>query len=235
MNNKNTILAIDTASEYLSLGIKNETITDSILLKVDNKQSTFILPQINELLNQHNLSIQQLSCIAYNQGPGSFTGLRIGISIAMGLSYGLDIKLIAIPSFAIYANTCKTELTKLNTNKILVGIDARLGQVYLAGINLNDFSYFMEPNLANPNEIKSVDNCILCGNAFEIYQDKLTSEVKKMIHIPNKSIYPSALNLIELCDYYQHKSPQEADLLYVRNKIALNLEEQHASKSSKST
>ena len=251
-NRNNTILAIDTASEYLSIAIQNNLITDSILLKVGNTQSTFVLPKIHELLAKHNLTIGDVTLIAYNQGPGSFTGLRIGISVAIGIAYGLGINLVAIPSFAIYANAIIQQInankinlsSSLNINdkisddhllqeksqKILVGIDARLGQIYLAGLNSHDFSYFLEPTLANPEQITAIENCILCGNGFTVYQEQLSPKIKAMPYINHHDEHPNAINLIELSDYYPKQTPEQANLLYVRNKIALNLEEQNANK-----
>ena len=229
MTIKTAILAIDTGREYLSLAIKSNDTMGSMLIKADNKQSTFILPHIKALLDKHGLCIQNISQIAYNQGPGSFTGLRIGISIAMGIAYGLGIDLIAVPSFAIYANAIKNKLT---TKKVLIGIDARLGQMYLAGLNLTDFTYFIEPHLANPNEIQLIKDCDVCGNGFEIYKDQLHVNMQNINYVKNEDIYPSALNLIELCQYYSPKTPQGSEILYVRNKIALNLEEQYANKQS---
>lgn len=253
-NKNNTILAIDTASEYLSIAIQNDLISDSILLKVGNTQSTFILPKIHELLAKHNLTIENVTLVAYNQGPGSFTGLRIGISVAIGIAYGLGVDLVAIPSFAIYANAIMQQINtnKISTNsslstndkiyddylqqeksqKILVGIDARLGQIYLAGLNSHDFSYFLKPMLANPEQITAIENCILSGNGFMVYQEQLSPEIKDMRYINHYDEHPNAMNLIELSDYYPKQAAQQANLLYVRNKIALNLEEQNANKQS---
>ena len=158
MNNKN-ILAIDTSSEYLSIALRIHSKTSYIFEKVGNLQSEFIIPKIQELLNKSGAVIQDIDFIAYNQGPGSFTGVRIGLSVAIGIALGLEIPLIPIPTFAIFANNLitllktKNNLTNFDRLKIIVGIDARLNQIYLAGINAVDKSYFINPQLSNPEDI----------------------------------------------------------------------------------
>jgi tRNA threonylcarbamoyladenosine biosynthesis protein TsaB len=255
------ILAIDTATEYLSLALSVEDKISSVFKKVDNKHSNNIIPYIQQILKEQNLSIADLSLIAYNQGPGSFTGLRIGLSVALGIAYGLDIKLVPIPAFMLHAAKFNTD--GLDLQQIIVGLDARLGQMYYAGVSLPDFSYFIQPTLINPQDICMSDSVTLCGNGFMIYKDQLTTEIKEQINvqqscnsyggvnlsanekdkIENRSSlcngindnYPGAGYMIGLVNSGKFKAidPIHADLLYLRNKVALNLEEQKLARANK--
>ena len=92
------ILAVDTSSEYLSLALQYNDQRYHSLDFVANQQSNFIIPKIKELLEKCNIDISGIDAIAFNQGPGSFTGLRIGLSVAIGLAYSRNIKLIPIHS-----------------------------------------------------------------------------------------------------------------------------------------
>lgn len=214
------ILVIDCATEYLSLGLQAKDKSIYSLEKVINKHSDYIIPQIKSLLTKQDLKIEDLHAIAYNQGPGSFTGLRIGLSVALGLAYGLDIKLIPIPSFAIIANS--------STKKTLVAIDARLNQVYFAGLNA-DKTYFIKPQLISPSELYYVDGCELAGNGFEVYKSVLDQAL--LPHIPLTDSYPNALHILKLIKsrLYQAIPYSKADLLYLRNKVAIDLVEQKKS------
>ena len=79
---------------------------------------------IKELLNKNNTEFNQLSAISVSRGPGSYTGLRIGLSAAKGLCYGLDIPLISISSLKILANSVKFDGFTVAT------MDARREEVY---------------------------------------------------------------------------------------------------------
>lgn len=218
------ILAIDTSSEYLSLALQKGLRQQHILEKVGNKQSEYILPQINNLLEQNNLKISDVNLIAYNQGPGSFTGLRIGLSVAMGIALGSNIELVPIPAFALYAANAKS---KSNSNKMLVAIDARLNQLYLAGINTQTFDYFLDPMLIDPAKVPYIDESVLVGNGFKQYWDLLSDNIKNLLFLDLE--YPNAENMLDLAisGKYMKIKAHDASLLYLRDKVALNLAEQH--------
>ncbi|MFN8770471.1 MAG: tRNA (adenosine(37)-N6)-threonylcarbamoyltransferase complex dimerization subunit type 1 TsaB [Neisseriaceae bacterium] len=223
------ILAIDTSSEYLSIGLQYQNKRSYILEKVGNKQSDFIIPKIQVLLKECGATIDKVDVIAYNQGPGSFTGLRIGLSVAIGMAYPGNTKLIPIPGFAIYAQSIKNLVQDKN---ILIAIDARLNQTYFAGIDTTKFEYFINPQVINPNDIDIPnDNLVCVGSGFKQYYSLLPEKVKKLEFIDAE--YPNALNMIQLVEKgcYAKISVYEADLLYLRNKVALNLEEQKQSRS----
>ena len=243
------ILAIDTASEYLSLAIRINSKSCYILEKVGNLQSEFIIPKIQELLKQllddananhgvKKVSLNDIDVIAYNQGPGSFTGVRIGLSVAIGIAIGLDIKLIPIPAFAILAHSSMKQIGLLQPNfkpsLIIVGIDARLNQLYLAGINPKTMEYHINPQVIYPQDVGEIVNTAeiqlndiaVSGNGFTQHFSLLPENIKYLEYTE----YPNALNLLELVDsgLYEAVSADDADVLYLRNKVALNLVEQQA-------
>ncbi len=223
------ILAIDTSSEYLSLALQCDATQVFTLEKVGNKQSNHIIPSINELLVSKKISVNDIDIIAYNQGPGSFTGLRIGLSVALGLCLGANAKIVAIPAFAIYAQNI---IDVLNVDKILIGLDARLSQIYLAGLDLKTFKYFLEPRVVNPNEININDTrCV--GSGFKEYYDLLPEKIQRICDLNVE--YPNALNMLQLVNQkrYAPISILDADLLYLRNKVALTTQEQIMAKGLK--
>ena len=228
------ILAIDTSTEYLSLGLQVGSEQSYILEQVGNKQSNFVIPKIQELLKQNSIAIKDIDFVAYNQGPGSFTGLRIGLSVSLGITLGLHTKIIPIPAFALYAQSV---LGKTKHNKVLIGLDARLNQMYLSGIELDTFKYFIEPQLLDPKEMNLEQNYdMLCiGSGFKVFNDVLNSNIKQLEFID--STYPNALNMLQLVNdgIYAPVALEYADLLYLRNKVALTLEEQKQAKKCKNS
>lgn len=240
------ILAIDTASEYLSLALKVGSDSTYLFEKVGNLQSEFIIPKIQELLKQQGIAINDINAIAYNKGPGSFTGVRIGLSVAMGIALGLDIKLIPIPAFAILANNSikhmQKKLPSIRFNSIIIGMDARLNQLYLAGINCSDMSYNLNPQLINPDDVANIlkenninvdrHDIVFVGSGFKQYDTQLSELVAHGLFLDLE--YPNALIMLELIDQdlYLAVDVSTAEILYLRNKVALNLVEQKSIKPS---
>ena len=108
----------------------------------------------------------------------------------------------------------------------MIGIDARLEQMYLALVNPITLNYIIQPQLICPQQIVTNDNCVLIGNGFQIYWDQLPYNIKQ--HQLLDQDYPNAkymLDIIKL-NKYPPVSPDMADLMYLRNKVALPLKEQ---------
>ncbi len=98
------LLAIDTATRQASLALYDESgIVAEQSWRSANNHSVEVMPAIAAMLARQRLSARALTAVAVAKGPGSFTGLRIGMSIAKGLCLGLDIPLIAIPTLDISA------------------------------------------------------------------------------------------------------------------------------------
>lgn len=96
------LLAIDTATRYASISLYGQ---DGILSeqtwRSDNRHSVQVMPAIAAMLEQQRFEPEDLRAVAVAKGPGSFTGLRIGMSIAKGLCLALQIPLIAVPTLEI--------------------------------------------------------------------------------------------------------------------------------------
>jgi tRNA threonylcarbamoyl adenosine modification protein YeaZ len=86
------VLFIDTSSnEKVTIGIEKNGIKDQVIKVLDSHRDQVILPLINELLSNHHLTLNDLTEISVHTGPGSFTGIRVGVAIANALSYALHI------------------------------------------------------------------------------------------------------------------------------------------------
>lgn len=89
---KNIILLIDTSSnKVVKVGLEIEGKKYLTELPLDKQKAQAVLPMVEKLLEEHKLTLKNISEIKVNPGPGSFTGLRVGVSIANTLGYLLKI------------------------------------------------------------------------------------------------------------------------------------------------
>ena len=126
------ILCIDTSTTSCSVALaKNGKV---IALRENNNgmnHSVLTAPYIDEVLKEHNITTQELDAVAVSMGPGSYTGLRIGVSLAKGICYGAKIPLISIPT--LQALTIQAMAQTNDSNALYIPmIDARRMEVYSA-------------------------------------------------------------------------------------------------------
>ena len=144
------ILNIDTATDIAHISIsKSGVILDSVTNKEQKDHGSFLQPAIQQLLKNNFISIQELDAIAISAGPGSYTGLRVGMASAKGLCFALEKPLITISSLEIiaYAAILEAGTQTANTGVLFCPmIDARRMEVFTAL-----FSPELEPVL-EPND-----------------------------------------------------------------------------------
>lgn len=98
------LIAIDTSTEWTGIALYDGTqILAEQVCRGKHYQSVELVPAIQTLFNKSNISPSQLSGVAVATGPGSFTGLRIGMSVAKGIALALKLPIVGIPSLEILA------------------------------------------------------------------------------------------------------------------------------------
>src|SRR5660397_55626 len=115
-----TILNIETSTEVCSVTISKNG--ELLFIKETSEglsHSKLLTVFIEELLAENNFKLNQLDAIAVSKGPGSYTGLRIGVSVAKGLCYGLDIPLISVNSLEIMGIYSAKQFATDSTNNVL--------------------------------------------------------------------------------------------------------------------
>jgi tRNA threonylcarbamoyladenosine biosynthesis protein TsaB len=176
---------------------------------------------IDTLLRNNNVSLSQLDAIAVSKGPGSYTGLRIGVSAAKGLSYALDIPLISVSTLEALARQ-----VKITSGVIIPMLDARRLEVYSAIFD------------ANYNIIRNIEAQILDEDAFTDYlnngnvhfigngveKTKSLISHKNAIYIQDR--LPSA-NEMAMIAYKKYKKNDIEDVayfepFYLKDFVALN-------------
>lgn len=123
------ILAIDTATEACSAALWNDGTLSAHFEICPREHTQRILPLVQEVLNESGTQLTDLDALAFGRGPGSFTGVRIGIGIAQGLALGAELPMIGVSTLATMAQGA---WRKTGATRVLAAIDARMGEVYWA-------------------------------------------------------------------------------------------------------
>lgn len=129
------ILNIETSTSVCSVTLSHDSkiISEKISYET-NSHSRLLARFIDEIFIENNINPKELNAIAVSKGPGSYTGLRIGVSTAKGLAYSLEKPLIAVDTLQIMAENIISENKNLLTNNPILCpmIDARRMEVYTA-------------------------------------------------------------------------------------------------------
>lgn len=124
------ILSIETSGENCSVAIHERTnLLSSAQVSESRSHASKLGVLLEEVIRSSGVSKSQLSAIAVSAGPGSYTGLRIGIAAAKGLCFGLNIPLIAVNTLDILIYQAKN-ISKSNSQLLCPMIDARRMEVY---------------------------------------------------------------------------------------------------------
>ncbi|MFZ1808302.1 MAG: tRNA (adenosine(37)-N6)-threonylcarbamoyltransferase complex dimerization subunit type 1 TsaB [Cyclobacteriaceae bacterium] len=204
------ILSLETASTVCSVALHdNGVIKASSHLYISQSASSQLAVMVDELLKRCELKPNQLSAVAVSEGPGSYTGLRIGVASAKGLCYTLDIPLIAV-------NTLEALVQKVTTqfsDEVILCpmLDARRMEVYC--LLANNKGAVLEPTQAKVIDESSFAD-VLSKNKM-IFFGNGAAKCKEVITSPNaiflSDIVPSAEQIGELA-FKKFQSEQFEDL-----------------------
>lgn len=163
------LLAIDTSFSICSVAVRSGDAVFSLSLS-EVKQSNQLLILIDEVLRSMQITLQHLTAIAVGCGPGSFTGIRVAVSVAQGLGYGLNLPIIPVSSLAILAQSV---YERHGWTRILTAVDARMQEIYWAAWSiLNDQAQLvMKEQIVVPNQVVPPDseNWYGVGDAWDVY------------------------------------------------------------------
>jgi tRNA threonylcarbamoyladenosine biosynthesis protein TsaB len=195
------ILYLETATKICSVAIaKGETLISLKETSIGNSHSSLITLFAEDVVKEAKIEFSDLAAVCVSMGPGSYTGLRIGVSTAKGFCYALGIPLIAVNTLQSMAKLFINEHPELNKDIILCPmVDARRMEVFTAFFNkqasfiretkadiINDESY---TDFLSENKViffgDGADKCrqILSQNANSQFDDSFTISSKGMISL----------------------------------------------------
>lgn len=195
------ILAVDTSSKLCNVAI----LEDKNLIKkleLDNglTHSETLMPLIQQLLNECSLSLNNINLLVSDIGPGSFTGIRIGVSSCKAFSDSLNIPCVGISSLEVLAYNIQ------NDGIICSTIDCKNNNCYFALYELNSGNYnvLIEPCAKSVNDVLDLLNSQYYNKCISFVGDGIPSEKLHSIYDNNadsevnKNIISSYLNVENL-------------------------------------
>lgn len=219
------ILAIDTSSKICSVAIlENDEVIDELNLDDGKTHSENLMPLVDEILKKNKIDIKQIEMLACCVGPGSFTGIRIGVASVKPIAEVLKIKLASVTSLETLARNVQNEDT------IVSLIDARNNQVY-AGIfdsNYNQKEEYIADDINVVIDIlRKYENITVVGDGAILHKN-LLSENLENIKFAKKNVQ-SASNVGKI----GYKKMQENKLLTADEIIPIYLRKSQAERLKK--
>lgn len=191
------ILNLETSSKNCSVCLSSKgKLIQSFDSEDDSyRHSELLTSSIQDILNENNLGVKDLSAVSIGIGPGSFTGLRIGFSVAKGLCYPHNINLIGISSLKIIANSVIKE------NKNIISLIKDKGEHYYISKYSSDLIEIMQPKiqLIDSDYISSIldKESIIVVNSNES-KEFISQIVKEKTKVFSRTI--SSIDMVSLSD-----------------------------------
>ena len=165
--NKKPVLALETSGSMCAAAVYfSDDKFYSVNLQHKNIHAEKIYDAVDYVLKTAGLSINELYAIAISSGPGSFTGLRIGMSAAKGLAFGASLPIIPVPTFEALALQLSSFLPENET--FVIANKINLDEIYFAKfqINANSFIFAEDLQIISKDLLNErVNGCITFGNA----------------------------------------------------------------------
>lgn len=215
------ILSIDTASNICTVAIlENTTCLKELIVNDARNHSEKIMPLIEQVLAETHLTLSQIDLIVCDKGPGSFTGIRIGVGTVLAFRDSLNIKCLGISSLEALAYN-------VNTNGLVCSlIDAKNNNVYFGLFDKKDNNYFQIGSL----EFKTIDEAIsllksfnknltFVGDGSVSYKNRLSDSFPNCIFCDKNDLSSVSLGI---AGYNSFKENKQDDImpLYLRKSQA---------------
>lgn len=220
------ILAIETATEACSVALDIDDSCKHHFEVAPRRHTELILPMIDDLLNQADIQTSDLDAIAFGQGPGAFTGVRIAVGVIQGLAFAHDTPVIPVSTLNALAQHYADEYTHVAT-----AIDARMQEIYWGLFKKNELGLMQQiseekvcstADIANPPK----GDWFGAGTGWKTYEKELQQVFKQNLIGFNGELFPSAVDVIALAKpiYLEGKAipVEQAMPVYLRNKVVGN-------------
>lgn len=224
------LLSIESSTETLSLALQSEAGLFTFNELTGPAASQRILPEIQQLLTQADITLNELDGIVYGTGPGAFTGVRVAVGVTQGLAFGASLPVVGISSVLAVAEDA---WQKTAAEKVLVCLDARMGEVYHAAfIRLTDgWQTVAAPVVCKPGQVPAMEGegWLAAGSGWGIFAEALSKQYSGQIRDVHADVLPNAAVMLTLALPQfvagNTQAAHEAAPLYVRNRVALTAAE----------
>lgn len=221
------ILAIDTATEACSVALWNDGTSFAHFEECPREHTQRILPLVKMILTEGNTSLTDLDALAYGRGPGSFTGVRIGIGIAQGLALGAELPMIGVSTLATMAQGA---WRSTGATRVLAAIDARMGEVYWAEYTRDEQGVWhgeeseavLTPEAAGERMKQLSGEWATVGTGWPAWPDM--AKESDLTLVDGKVLLPAAEDMLpiacQMLEAGQTVPVEKAEPVYLRNTVA---------------
>lgn len=221
------ILALDTATEQCSVALMvgDKVYSRSEFAPRDHTKK--ILPMVDEVLKEAGLALSDLDALAFGRGPGSFTGVRIGIGIAQGLAFGADLPMIGVSTLAAMAQGAYRQQ---GVTHVASAIDARMSEVYWGRFerqedgswNEIDAECVIPPSVLAKEVQKDDKTWTKVGTGWQAYADDLAALPLTLTE--SEILYPDSQDIVYLAQFEWAKgnttAVEDSSPVYLRDTVA---------------
>ncbi|UCE78071.1 MAG: tRNA (adenosine(37)-N6)-threonylcarbamoyltransferase complex dimerization subunit type 1 TsaB [Nitrospiraceae bacterium] len=194
------VLAIETSTMLGGAAVVDEQdgLIAEIRLNIKTTHSERLMTAVDTILKQSELKLNDIDAVAVSTGPGSFTGLRIGLSTAKGLCYASGRPLVTVPTLEAFAWNFT-----FSKHPICLMLDARKKEVYAAVFQWKErgFKKIISETIVKPSELfkKLVGSTVFAGDGVKLYEDQITEHMKdRAILAPPEKMVPFPSNIAML-------------------------------------
>lgn len=234
------LLAFDTSTDQMSMAVQRAAHSTRPLQVLQltapggAQTSAHLIPAIQGLMAQAELTFGQLDAIVFGHGPGSFTGLRTACAVAQGLAYGARVPVLPVDTLLAVAEEARFQNAPSQTHyPVLALLDARMEEMY-AGRYVFSHGLWTQTQahtLINPDQLSCAPEDTVAGNVFAPYGPRLAATLAQRVHA-----LPTACALLRLAPQLLAAggaiAADQALPLYVRNKVAKTTAERAAEKAA---
>ena len=220
------LIAIETSTSYCSLAVCKGSEVLSRHIFAEQRHAEILLDDLDGLLREAGITLSDIQGIAFGEGPGAFTGLRIACGVTQGLALARNIPVIGISTLLSVAEAS-------GESRVIACIDARMHEVYHAAFRKEDGSWVEEcaSGLCAPAvlPLPEGDGWTGCGSGFQAYDELLRLRLGHRLAGTRPGISPTAAAILALArprfERGEGKPAAMALPIYLRDKVALKTSE----------
>jgi len=221
-----TILALETSSDACSVALLNNQGVFEQTVISPREHTQRLLPMVEDIIKAHNTALKDVDGIAYGAGPGSFTGLRICLSVAQGLAFGVDRPLLCVSSLLAMAATAYRKQTVDIGAIVIPVVDARMHEVYWGAYRVEEGGHLaplLEESVSAP-EVCAQFIESLAGETLLALGSGWQYEALSTLANAELDAYPSAYDVAVIGSAQfaagELVNPLDASPSYLRNEVS---------------
>ena len=226
------ILALDTCTEMCSAALQINGHIIEMAELTQRGHSEKILAMLDELFAQQQTNLKQIDAIAFGRGPGSFTGVRVGVGVAQGIAFARQLPVAPVSSLAAVAQQA---IDRFNVDYIAVAMDARMGEIYAAHFKQEQGNAVLldQEQVCPPTQFQPFNKqqkWFAAGTGWAEYDSTLTMNFSDCLDGKESALYPQASAMIKLAQVMAENNglvaAEQAIPVYLRDNVAKKKREQ---------